>query len=340
MSTAMPFEPPASTRVLAEPAMRRLLEDFVRRRVPASDVDDIVQTVLMEALSSASRPHEESELRPWLLGIARHKVVDHHRRSSRETATDLPDLPVGPPPVEARSLALWAEEQAGASQDAQSTLEWMAREGEGEKLEAIAEEEKVPAARIRQRVSRMRRWMKERWLAELAAAAALVVVAFLAWRIFHKEELITQPVPEKKPSPSSLPDEPVLERARALRDKAFEDCDRSAWKDCLDKLDEAKGLDPAGDNDSRVGSARARASDALQNQAPAPTTSQSSVPTSAPPPLPKSAPLPKSVPSSVPNQKSPPPKPKSDVTGKLKKPVSDVKEIFDVNSTAKSRGKK
>lgn len=258
--------------------MRRSLEDFVRRRVPASDVDDVVQTVLVEALAAAERPREEDELRRWLIGIARHKVVDHHRRASREAASEIPDLPIGPPPVEARAMAQWAERQAGASRDAQSTLEWMAREGEGEKLEAIAEEEKLPAARVRQRVSRMRRWMKERWLAELAAAAVIAVAAILLWRIFHKEEQFAQPVPE--PRPSSLPEEPVLERARALREKAFEECDRAAWRLCLDKLDEARGLDPAGDNDARVGAARARAEDALKNPVPAP----SDAPTATPPP--------------------------------------------------------
>ena len=46
MSTAMPHDVSPSKRILAEPAVRRSLEDFVRRRVPASDVDDIVQTVL------------------------------------------------------------------------------------------------------------------------------------------------------------------------------------------------------------------------------------------------------------------------------------------------------
>lgn len=300
MSTVMSSDVSPSKRFLAEPAMRRALEDFVRKRVPASDVEDIVQTVLVEALAAPSRPQEESELRRWLLGIARHKVVDHHRRASRETAAEIPDLPVGPAPVEEQSLVQWAEKQAGASPDAKSTLEWMAREGEGEKLEAIAAEEKVPAARIRQRVSRMRRWMKERWLAELAAAAALVVLGLVLWRLLRKEEPITQPSPEPRPVPSSLPD-PVMERARALRETAFESCDRSAWKECLEKLDEAKALDPAGDADPRVGAARARAQDALKNEAP---LNQKDAPAPTPAPVQqKRAPAPTSAPTVPPAPK-------------------------------------
>ena len=288
LAITMPSDLSPSKRFLAEPAMRRSIEDFVRRRVPASDVDDIVQTVLVEALASPSRPHDEDELKRWLLGIARHKVVDHHRRRTRETTAEIPDLPVGPAPIEERSIAEWAEKQAGGDGDAKSTLEWMAREGEGEKLEAIAAEEKVPAARVRQRVSRMRRWMKERWLAELAAAAALVVLAVVLWRIFRKDEPIAAPNPEPKPS-SISPDVPPIERARNLRVQAFKDCDRGMWRECLDRFDEAKQLDPAGDLDPKIGAARAKANDALQNE-PQKTKSKSDLPTQiqqkdAPPPV-------------------------------------------------------
>ncbi|MFO0593472.1 MAG: sigma-70 family RNA polymerase sigma factor [Polyangiaceae bacterium] len=307
LSITMPSDLSPSKRFLAEPAMRRSIEDFVRRRVPASDVDDIVQTVLVEALASSSRPQDEEELRRWLLGIARHKVVDHHRRRTRETAAEIPDLPVGPAPVEERSLAQWAEKQAGATGDAKSTLEWMAREGEGEKLEAIAAEEKVPAARVRQRVSRMRRWMKERWLAELAAAAALAVIALVLWRIFRKEEPIATPGPEPKHS-SISPEVPPLERAQNLRLQAFKDCDRGMWRECLDRFDEAKQLDPAGDADPKIGAARAKANDALQNE-PQKTKSTNDQPTqiqqkNAPSPV-QTAPAPRS--SSAPTAPAPPP---------------------------------
>lgn len=322
MSTAMPSDLSPSKRLLAEPAMRRVLVEFVRKRVPASDVEDVVQTVLVEALAAAASPQEESELRRWVLGIARHKIVDHHRRASRESAAEIPELPVGPPPVEEQALVRWAEEQAGASRDAKSTLEWMAREGEGEKLEAIAEEEKVPAARVRQRVSRMRRWMKERWLAELAAAAALVVAGLVLWRVLRRDEPITLPDPEPIPTGTASPD-PSLERARALRVAAFEACDRSDWKGCLDGLDEAKALDPAGDADPRVGSARARAAEALKDQdapqkdAPAPTSD----------PI-KKMPAPKSTATSAPTQRKIDQKPvprKVPLKGKASKGAFDLK---------------
>ncbi|WP_437971422.1 sigma-70 family RNA polymerase sigma factor [Sorangium sp. So ce260] len=261
---------------LAEPGIRRALEEFVRRRVPSGEVDDVVQTVLCDALASPARPADPTELRRWLLEIARHKVADHHRRSFRETATELPDLPVGPPPVEARELARWAEEQAAANRDAQQTLSWMAREGEGEKLESIAAEEQVPAARVRQRVSRMRRWMRERWLAELAAVAALAILAIVLVRLLRS----TKELPEVAPLPEPLPSAPPVEapspldpldRARSLRAEALRACDEAAWRRCLDQLDEADRLDPRGRTAPDVASARQRALDALRAPTPTPT---------------------------------------------------------------------
>jgi DNA-directed RNA polymerase specialized sigma24 family protein len=278
----MPGDPlPTKTDSLGDPALRRSLTDFVRRRVPASDVDDVVQTVLCDALAAPARPTDPAELRRWLLGIARHKVVDLHRRAHREPPAELPDLEASPAPIEARELVTWAEKEAGASTDAQRTLAWMAREGEGEKLEAIAAEEQVPAARVRQRVSRMRRWMKERWAAELAAVAVLTAIAIAAWYLLRRQ--IEPPVSHDEPQPTITPEAPSpIERARLLRADALRACDDGAWRACLDGLDEARGLDPDGDLAPAIGAARARAESALAAEpsatAPAPTASPSGLP--------------------------------------------------------------
>jgi RNA polymerase sigma factor (sigma-70 family) len=268
-ATMATLEPPAANKLLADPSTRRAIEDFVRRRVPGPDVDDVVQTVLLDALAAEGRPESPEELRRWLIGIARHKVADFHRRGAREQVTELPEVAAPPPPIEARELARWAEEQAASTRDAKQTLSWMAREGEGEKLESIAAEERVPAARVRQRVSRMRRWMKERWLAELAAVAALAILALILMRLLRgpKEEPEIAPRPEPAPAPSALPEAPSpLDRARALRAEALEACDKGAWQRCLDGLDEAAGLDPAGDREAAVQDARERAARALEEQ--------------------------------------------------------------------------
>lgn len=282
------MDEPRLSEPLADPVLRRYLLDFVRRRVAPADADDIVQTVLCEALTAKNRPEEGLELRKYLLGIARHKVADTHRRSSREEVRDPPELVASPPPIEEEALLRWAERQAPETEEAKKTLAWMAREGEGEKLESIAEEEQVPAARVRQRVSRMRRWMKERWLAELAAVAAFVAVGLILWRIFdkRKEPEAILPLPDTIPAPSDTP----LDRARALRADALWWCERGAHQMCMEGLDAAGKLDPVGDKAPEVQAARERARRALEVPAPP-------APTVAPP-----------VTTSVPRTKEPPPK--------------------------------
>lgn len=256
---------PTARNPLGDPELHRFLEEFVRRRVPPADVDDVVQTILCDALAAERAPSEREELRKWLIGIARHKVADLHRKGTRERPVEAPEPEAPPAPVEVREMVRWAEEQAQSTKDGGKTLDWMAREGEGEKLESIAEEENLPAARVRQRVSRMRRWMKERWAAELAAVAMLGLLAILVWRWLRGDE-VPEAMPEV-PVPSAHPDvAPALERARQLRADALRRCDAAEWQACLDGLDEAKRLDPVGDTAPEIGDARARARRALEQQ--------------------------------------------------------------------------
>ena len=251
-----------------------MLEQFVRRRVPGADVEDLVQTVLCDALDAERIPRERAELRKWLVGIARHKVADYHRRSGRERPSELGELQAEPPPVEERQMVEWAEQQAHSSRDAQQTLEWMAREGEGEKLASIAAEAKVAPTQVRQRVSRMRRWMKERWLAELATAAAVLLLALVLWHWLRRPTTSPENIRPDEVASTKPPEPTPLERARALRAEAEQACQRSEWQPCLERLDEARRLDPAGDSSPEVTGLRERAQQALAPE-PAPTASDS-----------------------------------------------------------------
>lgn len=52
--------------------------------------DDVVQETLLAALQSAAVYEGKAELRTWLIGILKHKMADHWRRSAREAP--LPDF--------------------------------------------------------------------------------------------------------------------------------------------------------------------------------------------------------------------------------------------------------
>jgi RNA polymerase sigma factor (sigma-70 family) len=333
MSPEMPSEPPSPVNdALGDPTMRRSLVDFVRKRVPASDVEDVVQTVLLDALAAPNPPREPGALKPWLIGVARHEIADWHRRAQREPPADPGDIPEAPPPLEARGLVRWAERQAGEKDEAQKTLAWMAREGEGEKLAAIAADEKLSPTQVRQRVSRMRRWMKERWAAELAAAAMIAALVLAGWWLLRRraEPPVTHDLPEPLPTIAPEPIAPV-DRARSLRADALRACERRAWRACLDGLDQARALDPQGDADPAVSAARAGAEEALRDQAP-------DVKSSPAPPDVKAAPAPTGVTPSLKSKPKAAPKPKAD--GSLDDTPSDFGSKSTPGTSKKSAPKK
>ncbi|HEX7665566.1 MAG TPA: sigma factor, partial [Polyangiaceae bacterium] len=255
---------------------RNALTAMVRRRVPDRDVEDVVQSTLVEALASATKPNEPEAMRKWIWGIARNKVADYHRRAKRETVgvpEHSPELVTNEGPFD--DMLDWAMRELPRDQDAKQTFEMLLREADGDKLETIAENASLPAPRVRQRVSRLRRHFRERWAADLAALAALGIVTVLLvmwWKNRHPDE------PIARPDQSVVPPEPTpLDRANEERKNAFAHCDALEWQPCLDGLDRAKALDPAGDQAENVQNARKLAEDAL-HPAPAPTTTPTIAP--------------------------------------------------------------
>ncbi|MEO8797955.1 MAG: sigma-70 family RNA polymerase sigma factor [Polyangiaceae bacterium] len=259
---------------------RDALTAMVRRRVPDRDVEDVVQSTLVEALAAATKPNEPEAMRKWIWGIARNKVADYHRRAKRETVgvpEHSPELVINPGPFD--DMLDWAMRELPRDDDAKHTFEMLLREADGDKLETIAESARLPAPRVRQRVSRLRRHFRERWAADLAALAALGIVTVLLvlwWQKHHADE------PIARPDQSALPPAPTpLERAVEERKNALAHCDALEWQPCLDGLDRAKALDPEGDRAESVQAARKVAEDALR-PAPVPTLT----PTTAPIPTP------------------------------------------------------
>jgi DNA-directed RNA polymerase specialized sigma24 family protein len=195
---------------LTDPSLASALSRFVRARVPESEVEDIVQATLSDALQAEQHPEQDEDIVRWVWGICRHKVVDWFRRMRREVPRDLEGddaAPADSAPTSAMDLMRWARKELPEGKDNEQTLEWMLREGEGEKLESIAAEANVPAPRVRQRVSRLRRYFKARWAAQTAAVAALLLVSlaiFLALR-GKKEEIAPRPEPSFEPSSMPTP---------------------------------------------------------------------------------------------------------------------------------------
>lgn len=195
---------------LSDPALASALHRFVRTRVPESEVEDIVQATLSDALVAENHPEQDEDIVRWVYGICRHKVVDWFRRMRREVPRDLEAEEGGTPaesePTSALDLMRWARKELPKGAEYEQTLEWMLREGAGEKLETIAAEERLPAPTVRQRVSRLRRYFKARWAAQTAAVAALLLVALaIAFALRNRKDDIVAPRPEPSLAPSSSP---------------------------------------------------------------------------------------------------------------------------------------
>ncbi len=302
-----------SSAPVLSPELRSTLVAMVRKRVPADEVEDIVQATLADAFASPHAPPDAESFRRWVFGVAKNKVIDYHRRAIRETF-EVPDLAGGPAPHSEVDMLRWAERNLPPGDENKTTLDWMLREGEGEKLEWIAESEKMPAPRVRQRVSRLRRHLKDHWKKEIALLAAVGV-------LLTGMLLLLRP---KAPQPIANED---VARAEELRKDAFTKCLASDWKPCVDKLDEAKRLDPAGDTRPAVKQARDNADNATR-LAPAPSAAPTTMnappaPSSSAPDLSKPSPKPHPSPSAF-STETPTPAPTITTPPAIMKPTKSI----------------
>jgi DNA-directed RNA polymerase specialized sigma24 family protein len=174
-SQPCPAHAAAAVRLAVEDAaVRRLVARSLRRRLPSSVADDLAQEVFCDALGSESPPADPRQVRPWLLGIARHQAADFFRRGPREVPSDevASREAVEPSAFEARELARRVAGWCDAEQT--RTLSWMVEEGEGVPLQDIARRQGLSPAAVRARVYRLRRLLRR----EFAAMLAVFVLAF------------------------------------------------------------------------------------------------------------------------------------------------------------------
>ncbi len=200
---------------LADPALREALLRYARRRLPPGEVEDLVQNTLTDALTADSAPNDAADFQRWVHGIARPQRLptctaaagDYPcwNRSSTRSSND-----PGPATGE---LAQWIEKELPKTDGAHATLHWLLRESDGESLDEIARDAALPAPRVRQRVSRLRRHLHSRWLALGAAGLALLLSAAAVLHALRKPEP-PAPVIARDTAPSAQP--PSVTPAPAL----------------------------------------------------------------------------------------------------------------------------
>ena len=157
---------------IANPATRTSLHAYVRRRGLADSADDLVQTVLCDALAVEAVPERNSELPRWLTGIARNKVVDEHRRRSRWKRAELPEDLEAPRSSDARELLRRIAREVVEPEERRA-LDWLVREHEGDSLYLMALDQALEPSTLRQRICRLRKSLRARYLAPLLLALTL-----------------------------------------------------------------------------------------------------------------------------------------------------------------------
>ncbi|QXD14866.1 sigma-70 family RNA polymerase sigma factor [Rhodocaloribacter litoris] len=56
------------------------LRNFVARRVPAGEVDDVLQDILLRLHRAAASLRDDRRVEAWIYGIARHAIADFYRK--------------------------------------------------------------------------------------------------------------------------------------------------------------------------------------------------------------------------------------------------------------------
>lgn len=153
---------------IANPATRSSLQAYVRRRGLGDSAEDLVQTVLCDALAVEAVPERHSELPRWLTGIARNKVVDERRRRARWKPAELGDEPEAPRSPEALDLLRRIARDVVEPEERRA-LDWLVREHEGDALYLIALDQALEPSTLRQRICRLRKSLRARYLAALVA---------------------------------------------------------------------------------------------------------------------------------------------------------------------------
>jgi DNA-directed RNA polymerase specialized sigma24 family protein len=165
----------ALRRYVAQPSTRSCLHAYVRRRGFCEDADDLVQTVLCDALAVQAVPVEASDLPRWITGIASKKVADERRRRARWKQADLPERGINMHPEVADLLRRIDADLILPEQ--RRSLGWLLQEHAGDSLFEIAREHAIRPETLRQRICRLRRHLRAHHVGPLLLALGIGVAA-------------------------------------------------------------------------------------------------------------------------------------------------------------------
>ncbi len=240
--------------------------------VPEQEHDDKIHDVFLAVQQSASIPATEPERTHYIHGIARnvgraYRAVKAKRGEAVPFDEDEHAIETDAARHESVDLAKKLHADAVA-RDPQGA-DWLVRaKVHGQSETGIANEDGVPVDRVRKRIQRLVASMRANPRAIAALATLVLVVTFtIVWQ--GQPEIVSHapPIPSEAPLPSAAPipsppapvpspTTPHEPTARELRRLAFIAYEDNRWAECLEYLDKARRIDPAGDATEKVQTAR------------------------------------------------------------------------------------
>jgi DNA-directed RNA polymerase specialized sigma24 family protein len=269
MMLPMTIQDERAKRAFSEKLRGSIRKVLRSRGVPERELEDKFQQVRLEVQkSSANVPTSEPQRTHYIHAVARNVGRMYRIRLAAQGGEPLPlddaepALAVEVAPYESIDLARRVHADALAT-DAQATDWFLRAKVYGEREKSIADEDGVPVDRVRQRIKRLVTKMRANSDSLAMFASLLFFATLMAEWSLHQGAVATTPDQALSAATTEQP-APTAQSSAELRRAALSACDAHQWARCIDTLEVAKSLDPAGDAAQDVQFARQAAADAMR----------------------------------------------------------------------------
>jgi RNA polymerase sigma factor (sigma-70 family) len=277
MTTASDDSPPPFTAKQAR-TIRRIGR---RCGFPRTELEDLVQIVWLEVKRCWARvPRVEPDFSKYVFRMTRNIAIDEMKKRRDDAMTGAKRIgsmeeenATAPVNLTMSDKVLADQLLAKARGRDPQGAEWMVRtKMQGETFPEVSEDVGHSAEAIRKRVDRLISWLRE----NAGIVSLVLMVLFAAGVAIFRPKPTSGPDTADSTAPQNLTPK---QTATLKRDAAFAACALEDWVKCATLLDDAKALDPAGENDARVRQAR----DAVARASEAPRPEPSPKPSPKPP---------------------------------------------------------
>ncbi len=261
--------PSSPSAHLAHVEVRSAIAAALRRKqVKRDDIEDLTHDVIVKALALPALPAALPECTALVRKIAGDLAVDRMRqRRSRgrynvglcedpddRSASECTAAAGADDAIDVRRQLAFTQHQIEAGLVSARQAAILEAEADDVPQSHVARRLDVAYKTVRNDLARARRTLRESW-ASYVTLVLFAIAGFVGWALRDRAE--NDPVAAPHPEDSLAPPEATPEElADGLRRKALRACAVQQWDDCLDGLDRAAALDPAGDAKPWVQKAR------------------------------------------------------------------------------------